>query len=67
MNCTEPYMQYMEVPITTTNQILDGFFNTTPAQTPTPASELDSKEEFEEKVHKILWKHFEICLSSSIK
>ncbi|CAB3246462.1 unnamed protein product [Arctia plantaginis] len=50
INCSEPYIQYMEVPITNTNQILDGFFNTDSAQTPTPASEQDTKEEFEEKL-----------------
>lgn len=47
MNCTEPYMQYMEVPLTNPSQILDGFFNSTPEQNSSPAQDTEIKDDFE--------------------
>lgn len=51
LNCTEPYMQYMEVPLTNTSQILDGFFTGTPDQPPADTTETELKQDFDvEKV-----------------
>ncbi|XP_075984100.1 uncharacterized protein LOC142981848 isoform X6 [Anticarsia gemmatalis] len=47
LNCQEPYMQYMEVPISNPSQILEGFFNATPDPVPAPAAEQEVKHDFE--------------------
>lgn len=47
MNCPEtPYMQYIEVPITNPNQILDGFFKTETTQA--SSTEENAKANFED-------------------
>ncbi|KAH9645562.1 hypothetical protein HF086_005211 [Spodoptera exigua] len=55
MNCQDTYMQYMEVPLTNANQILDGFFAGTPEQTPTNAPEQETKIEFVEVEKMVLF------------
>lgn len=46
-------MQYMEVPLTNTSQILDGFFTATPEQPPAETPDTELKPDFDvEKVFK---------------
>ena len=51
LNCTEPFMQYMEVPLTNASQILDGFFTATSDQPPAETPDTELKQDFDvEKV-----------------
>lgn len=51
MTCSDD-MQYIEVPMSNTSQILDGFFGptTTPDQQEEQLKDEESKDNFEEKV-----------------
>lgn len=49
LNCADSYIQYMDVPLATPAQILDGFFAPAPPDLE-PPKDLDLKDTFEDKV-----------------